>query len=91
MQDSLLVTLTVGQLSTLISDIVRNEIKATIPPPPAKFLNAKEVASLLRCSEPTLRTHIKKGLLTKHKFGKKVLYKQHEAEQLAIHIRNFKR
>lgn len=91
MNDSMLVTLTVGQLSTLISDILRKEIKEIIPPPPAKFLTAKEVASLLRCSEPTLRTHIKKGLLKKHKFGKKVLYKQHEAEQLAIHIRNYMR
>lgn len=91
MNDSMVVTLTVGQLSNLISDIVRKEIKETIPPPPVKFLNAKEVAATLRCSQPTLRTHIRKGLLTKHKFGNKVLYKQHEAEQLAIQLRNFKR
>ena len=91
MQDSLLVTLTVGQLSTIISEIVRNEIKEAIPPPPTKFLNAKEVASLLRCSQPTLRTHIKKGILNKHKFGHKVLYKQNEVEELVIHLKKFVR
>lgn len=91
MNDSMIVTLTVGQLSTLISDIVRKEIKDTIPPPPIKFLNAKEVASILRCSQPTLRTHIKKGILKKHKFGRKVLYKQNEVEELAIHIRSYQR
>lgn len=91
MNDSMVVTLTVGQLSNLISDIVKKEIKENIPPPPTKFLNAKEVASMLRCSQPTLRTHIKKGSLKKHKFGRKVLYKQSEVEELAIHIRNYKR
>lgn len=91
MNDSMIVTLTVGQLSTLISNIVRKEIKESIPPPPTKFLNAKEVASILRCSPPTLRTHIKKGRLNKYYFGKKALYKQNEVEELATHIRAFKR
>lgn len=89
--DTLVVTLTINQLTSIITDVLQKALKESLPEPPVKFLNSKESAALLRCSEPTLRNHIKRGHIPKHKFGKKTLFKLQEVEAAAIHIKGFKR
>lgn len=91
MTDILVVTLTVGQLTSLISEVFHKELKVSLPPPEVKFLNSKECAALLRCSEPTMRGHIKKGNIKKFKFGKKTLFKLQDVEGLAIQLKSFKK
>ena len=90
MTESLVVTLTVAQLTSIISQIVQKEVKENIPQPPVKYLNAKEAAAIIRCSAPTFRGHVRNGRVPKYQIGRKPLFKLHEVEAAATKIHSFR-
>jgi hypothetical protein len=73
MSEKLISTMTVGDLESLITAIVRREMKTTLPFIEARH-NAKETAKILECSAPTLRSWGKRGLIQATKIGGKNYY-----------------
>lgn len=45
------------------------------------FITIQECAEMLKCSIPTVHDHIKKGLYTRYKIGRKTLIKRSEVIQ----------
>lgn len=90
MSTTLVVTLTVDQLTSIVEDAVQRKLIQLLPPPPVKLLNAKEAAAFLRISDPTLRSYRDQGLIKEHLIGNIRRYRQDELEEAAISIKKYK-
>ncbi|OYU53819.1 MAG: hypothetical protein CFE25_17140 [Chitinophagaceae bacterium BSSC1] len=90
MNDSLLVTLTIGDLTNIIGNLFTQKLKENLPPPPTRYFNGLEACDFLRCSHPTLRGYVKNGRIQKHKLGSKNLFLESDLQKLAITLKSFK-
>lgn len=83
MENVILTTHTTEELTGLISQAVREAIKA-LPTPSApqseKLLSRKETAEKLKISLVTLNDWTKRGLIQSYLIGSRVLYKDSEIE-----------
>jgi excisionase family DNA binding protein len=70
----------IDKLEALSSEI--KELKEAFKPQfQARYLTRQEVADLFKVSLVTIHDWTNKGILTKHRIGNKVRYKQNEIEQ----------
>jgi hypothetical protein len=90
MSDSLIVTLTVGQLRNIVAEVVQEKIIQYLPPPPVKLLTSKEAAVFLRITDPTLKVYREQGLVQRHVVGNTMRYKQHELEAALVTLKKYK-
>lgn len=73
MAEKLVSTMTVVELESLITEIVRREMKSTLPFVEARY-NTKETAKILACTLPTLRSWRLRKLISATKIGGKNYY-----------------
>ena len=86
---SLVVTLTVEELKSLISEEIEKSFKEHYPKSPVKFITPKEACKLLGISLPTLRSYGKQGKLKESRIGRKILYVQTEVEEAITTIKRY--
>jgi len=77
MDNRLAVSLTVDELTSLITSVVQRELIALIPPPTEQLLTPKEVCTLLRISKTTLKKYTDQGRISVENLGaRRKLYKK---------------
>jgi predicted transcriptional regulator len=81
-ENSLAVTLTVGQMHDLIRECIREELQDIQPvkEETAKYLTRLEVCKALNISLPTLSRYSELGLIPAKRIGNRILYLQSDIE-----------
>ena len=84
--------LTSDDIKDIISDVVEAKFKILSLPQklPNEYLTRQETASLLRISLPTLNDFTKRGLITGHRIGSRVLYSRDLVESSLKEIESIK-
>ncbi len=88
MQTSLLITVSLDQLSQLIREGVKDELNAfkgqlTPEPDTPEYLSRKETAEFLRVTTVTIDEWVKRGLIKGYHFGSRVRFKSLEIRAFA--------
>lgn len=92
MNDLKLIQVTPDQLSELIRDNVRKELKLFVKDfkelqqDPDQLLTTQQTAQLLQVSKRTIKNLTDKGLLQSHGVGRRNYYKKSEVEQALVKL-----
>ena len=92
----LLSGITPTELKELIINGVKEELSnvLTKPEPPKEvesgYLSVKEACEFLKCSTTKLWRYRKNNKLSSHKFGRSILFKKHDLENLLFNLENKK-
>ena len=91
MENVILQQLSVNDLTEIIADTFRKEIKE-LPDqnPPEQYLTRKETAKLLQISLVTLRDWSVKGILQSYKIGGRIRYKKSDLDEALKAQKNLK-
>ena len=81
-----LLELSLDDLRTLLSDVVKEQMKQYEKDTPEQLLTRKEVAEKLSISLPTLHKYTELGILIQHKIGERVYYRWDEVLSAAKKI-----
>ncbi len=93
MQNSVIIqNVTPDDLKNIISNAVEDKIASLLPQRKVSndYLTRQETASLLRISLPTLNDFTKRGLITGHRIGSRVLYSRDLIESSLKEIESIK-
>lgn len=93
MQNSVIIqNVTSDELRNIIADAVEDKIVSLIPQRKVSndYLTRQETATLLRISLPTLNDFTKRGLITGHRIGSRVLYNREIVESSLKEIESIK-
>ena len=96
MQQLLFTQLHLDELRTVISDVVKTELKnelqgLTPTAQPTDLLTRKETASILGISLPTLHEWTKDSKIPAYRIGTRIRYKRIEVEQSLNQIKGVKK
>jgi excisionase family DNA binding protein len=86
--DAKILVISTTDLKELLSNVVREAIDKKVLTEPKeeplskeeKLFNRKETARKLRISLPTLGVYVKKGVITGHKIGARILFKESDIQ-----------
>ena len=69
-----------SDIKKVVEEVLENKLRSLTPKIEKgfKLLTRKDTANLLRISLPTLHEWTKEGIITAHRIGNRVLYKQEE-------------
>ncbi len=84
MESIILTNLTPEDLKRLIQEAIKEAMPIAESKHEVKYLTRLEVCECLRISLPTLHEYTKRGIITGHRFGRRVLFKQTDIER-AVH------
>jgi len=84
--------LTSDDIRNIISDVIEEKFRTLSAPQkiPNDYLTRQETASLLRISLPTLNDFTKRGLITGHRIGSRVLYSREMVDSSLKEIESIK-
>jgi excisionase family DNA binding protein len=92
-EQQIMITLPLQDFRTLIRECVRSELEAHKPPPlrdEPEYITAREAASILRVSLPTLRRYTKISIIACSRLGVSLRYRKEDVHRALQTIRTIK-
>lgn len=80
----------IDDLKSIISEVIKSEIKLPPPVQPNEYKTRKETAAILGISLPTLNEYTKKGILVGYRIGSRVRYKTAQIDEALKQIQSLK-
>lgn len=93
MVKQILLSISLEEFQKIVSDCVRSELKKNKGEPPkteTDFIGARQAASILKISLPTLRKYTHQSRILSYRIGRTVRYKKDEVEKSVQPIRFIK-
>ncbi|MBA7533402.1 hypothetical protein ES705_25641 [subsurface metagenome] len=75
-----------GKVRQTVADTIKSETESSLKSDKVKYLTRKETAELLSISLPTLWQYTKRGIISAHRCGSRILYKEDEVESALSQI-----
>ena len=89
-----LYSLTIQEYTDLNRELLKQVLSETLPPPPIleeKLLKKKEVAQRFEVSLVTVDSWSERGILIRHRIGRRCFWKQSEVETALKSVKKYER